>query len=679
MPERGEANPGGTIENGRTLRTLFDMLPIGVAIAHDSCCEHVELNAAAAKILGVPHGEILDFTGERSKSLAFRALREGKAVPVRELPLCQVARSGLKQHGIELEVLRSDQTTVHVYIYASPLFNDRGEIAGCVDVMVDVTDYKNLLQDRKQLGERFAVSLDTMPEPFGVFTAVRDDAGTIVDFIIDYINLPGAMTNRRPREEQMGARLLDVTPAVKETGVFDAYVELVKTGVPLHREFMYQAEGGALAYYECRGNRLSDGLVALWRETTDRHRSENVLRDNEARLRQLNETLEERVRERTAEANLRADQLRDLALDLAESESRERKRFAQLLHDNFQQLVSAAKLRAGIIRRRAETDELKEAIQQIEQLLVQALDSSRNLASQLSPPVLHDAGLVPALESIVRSTEREHGLRVQFVGDPAAEPKTEPIRLILFEATRELILNTVQHSGAKTARVEVRVERTPAPVIHVVVSDDGKGFDIDNANRIHNQDKPFVMLRIQERIRYMKGDVIITSQPGQGATIELIVPSELRQEPGRRTATTATPRANPPPASSGADGRVLRIVVADDHRLFREGLIGLLSHEPHLKIVGEAADGEQAVQLTRQLQPDVLICDISMPKRSGVEVTRILSHELPGMKIVGLSMHEREDMANAMRAAGAAAYLTKSGPSDLLLGILRTFVMPTVD
>jgi CheY-like chemotaxis protein len=325
-------------------------------------------------------------------------------------------------------------------------------------------------------------------------------------------------------------------------------------------------------------------------------------------------------------------------------------------------------------------------VQQIEQLLVQAIDASRTLATQLSPPVLHDAGLVPAIESIVRSTERDHGLAIKFIGEAPAEPANERIRLILFETARELLQNVVQHSFAKAARVEVNVVNQPTPAIRIGVIDEGKGFDINRAKFVHNDDKPFGLLRIQERIRYIGGDVRIDSRPGEGSTIEVIVPCELRRAPKEQPRAAAqvpfndasTGTAGGLTASPRSDGRVLRIVVADDHRLFRDGLTSLLAHEPYLQIVGEAADGETAITLARQLQPDVLICDISMPKRNGVEVTATLSREFPDMRIIGLSMHEREDMANAMRAAGASAYLTKSGPSDLLLGILRTFVIPPV-
>src|SRR3954447_10917021 len=88
MAERGEVIPGKAMEDGRTLRTLLDLLPIGVAIAHDSCCEHVELNSVAARILGVQEG-FVSFSGPGAESLPFKVKKQGKLVPVSELPVCE--------------------------------------------------------------------------------------------------------------------------------------------------------------------------------------------------------------------------------------------------------------------------------------------------------------------------------------------------------------------------------------------------------------------------------------------------------------------------------------------------------------------------------------------------------------------------------------------------------------
>jgi DNA-binding NarL/FixJ family response regulator len=112
--------------------------------------------------------------------------------------------------------------------------------------------------------------------------------------------------------------------------------------------------------------------------------------------------------------------------------------------------------------------------------------------------------------------------------------------------------------------------------------------------------------------------------------------------------------------------------VADDHEILRSGLVALLEDHPELEVVGAAADGLMALELARATRPDVIVMDITMPRLNGIEATRRITRELPQVRVIGLSMHEREDMATAMREAGAVAYLAKSGPTDeLIAAILR--------
>src|SRR6476659_1965763 len=117
----------------------------------------------------------------------------------------------------------------------------------------------------------------------------------------------------------------------------------------------------------------------------------------------MNELLEQRVEERTAEAQQRANQLRDLALALANAEAHERKRLAQRLHDGLQQLLSAARLKTAIVRRKHPNESAQEAMLQVERMLEEAIAESRALSAELSPPVLYDAGLCPAVEAFARN------------------------------------------------------------------------------------------------------------------------------------------------------------------------------------------------------------------------------------------------------------------------------------
>lgn len=115
----------------------------------------------------------------------------------------------------------------------------------------------------------------------------------------------------------------------------------------------------------------------------------------------------------------------------------------------------------------------------------------------------------------------------------------------------------------------------------------------------------------------------------------------------------------------------VRVLLADDHKILREGLTSLLSAVSGIEIVGQAADGAEAVKLALELKPDVVVMDVTMPKLNGVEATRRILNQMPGVRIIGLSMHSEADMAFPMREAGACAYLTKGGPAGALVDAIR--------
>ncbi len=401
-----------------------------------------------------------------------------------------------------------------------------------------------------------------------------------------------------------------------------------------------------------------------------RQQAEESLRRTEGRLRLLNESLERRVRERTSEAEARSAQLRALALDLVETESRERKRLARLLHDHFQQLVSAAKLKAGVLRRRTEAEADVEQIRQIEVLLEEALDASRSLATELRPPILDDVGLAAAIQWLVRRMQQQYGLSVALSFDPVCEPDNEQVRTVLFECCRELLLNVVKHAGVSTARLTFSVPK-PA-LVQVQITDDGKGFEPGNIAYNRRPEGIFGLLNIQERLSLLGGQIQIVAAPNQGTTVKLLVPAVLKTSSAQRSDT-----GQAEPAQEIVEGGVprVRVVVADDHKLFREGLIAMLSQEAYIEVVGAAGDGAEAVELTQRLQPDILIVDVGMPRLNGMQVAAKVSKDVPRTRIIGLSMHERQDMARAMRDAGAMAYCTKGGDLDDLLAVLRNAAM----
>lgn len=116
---------------------------------------------------------------------------------------------------------------------------------------------------------------------------------------------------------------------------------------------------------------------------------------------------------------------------------------------------------------------------------------------------------------------------------------------------------------------------------------------------------------------------------------------------------------------------MIRIIVADDHTIVREGLKQLLSAPDDLSVVGEARDGHQVMQLVRETEFDVLLLDMSMPGKSGIELIKQVRGEKPKLRILVLSMHEEQQYAVRAIKAGAAGYLTKESASEQLVSAIR--------
>ncbi len=117
----------------------------------------------------------------------------------------------------------------------------------------------------------------------------------------------------------------------------------------------------------------------------------------------------------------------------------------------------------------------------------------------------------------------------------------------------------------------------------------------------------------------------------------------------------------------------MRVLLVDDHELIRWSLRNILDDEPGVDIVGEAADGVEAVMLTRRLLPELVVMDASMPRMNGIEASRAILSEFPWIKIIGLSLDD--ELSEAMYTAGVTDQLSKFDLPDNLLSALRAYHM----
>lgn len=116
---------------------------------------------------------------------------------------------------------------------------------------------------------------------------------------------------------------------------------------------------------------------------------------------------------------------------------------------------------------------------------------------------------------------------------------------------------------------------------------------------------------------------------------------------------------------------IIRILIADDQELIRRGLTIILEQQPDLAVVGQAADGEQALELSRQLRPDIVLMDLKMPRLNGVQATARISQELPQTQIVVLTTYDTDNLVFDAVRAGAQAYLLKDTGTDELTDVIR--------
>jgi PAS domain S-box-containing protein len=241
-------------------------------------------------------------------------------------------------------------------------------------------------------------------------------------------------------------------------------------------------------------------------------------------------------------------QLRDLASQLRATEQKERRRIAIQLHDGIGQLLAVAQM--NLDRLSQEPAPSPGALVGVRELIEQAVAHTRSLTSDLSPAILYEAGLLPAIEWLVAQIHRKHGLSIDVRVDGAPIVADEEIRVLVFTSIRELVMNIVKHARVSQASISLcqRGDR-----LTIVVEDRGVGFDPARLHPSMHGDSGFGLFSIRERFSYVGGAFRTETAPGQGT--RMILDAPVRCGSAATAAEAAGPAAAAPRPIDGSLNR----------------------------------------------------------------------------------------------------------------------------
>ena len=536
----------------------------------------------------------------------------------------------------------------------------------------DITRRKQAEQALLEAEWKFRALFEKGPIGVAYHAMIYDAAGRPIDYhFLDANECYRELTGVDPR----GKSVRQAFPGI-ENDPFDwigTFGQVALTGQSIRFEQCLQPTG---RWYDCVAYQYQpDHFVAAFLEITARKQIEEELKLTKNEL-------ESRVQRRTAQLQERTAQLHALANTLILAEERERTRISRLIHDHLQQLLVASLLNLRMVKSQYADESLQTELENIEVILKDAVETTQTLTAELSPAVLHQYGLAAALKWLRPWCMKKYGLSLEVIIEQEIDPGME-VSVALFLCVRELLFNVVKHARVSAAKLRMWLSSTDN-IMNIEVSDQGVGFD-PTAVKHHDKTTGGVgLFNNRERIELLGGGLQTDSRPGEGSRFTLWVPLSSTPVVVKTSATRAV-TSDAQPATTQPSVTALeilsaatttawktRLVVADDHPTVRKGMIRLFQNEADFEVVGQAADGYEAIQLARQLRPHFVLMDLNMPRMNGLEATAIIRKELPCVKVLGLSAEASDEHRSAMLQAGAVDLLHKNHPISELLATIRS-------
>jgi PAS domain S-box-containing protein len=356
--------------------------------------------------------------------------------------------------------------------------------------------------------------------------------------------------------------------------------------------------------------------------------------------------------------------LYSLSARLLQSQDEERRRIARDLHDITGQELAVLGMSLELATRSlASPEKAREALTEAVGLAHKIENEIRTLSYVLHPPLLDELGLGSALNWYAEGFQKRTKIRVETRIAPNLPRFSPSDETTLFRVVQESLANVLRHSGSPTVRVSFSID---SGIARVSVEDQGKGMNAEVLARAQEAKLGVGIAGMRERLRQIGGNLEIRST-ARGTQVIATLPVTRQEghcEPAKEPLFQEAMNDGPLPNVRK------RVLVADDHEVTRQGVVSLLAGEVDLEVCGEAQDGVEAVAKAKELKPDLVVMDLTMPYAGGLTAAhKIREMDVPP-KILIFTNHSYHTLEENIRSAQCDGYVLKSNASrDLLRGI----------
>jgi PAS domain S-box-containing protein len=353
--------------------------------------------------------------------------------------------------------------------------------------------------------------------------------------------------------------------------------------------------------------------------------------------------------------------LRQLSARLLKLQDEERRRIARDLHDTTGQKIAVLSMSLDRLAKLVDTRkaDVKDALAESRDVVGKIGEEIRTLSYLLHPPLLDECGLASAVLWYAEGFKKRSGIHLNVSIDEELVRLTTDAETALFRVLQESLTNVHRYSGSPSA--EIRIFQSPSKV-HLEIVDHGKGVKA-GTERATFAGAPTLGVGIpgmRERIRQLGGQLEVEFS-NEGTRVYATLPREASAESAEPSTSELFRRP---------DIRK-RILIADDHEVMRRGLRGLVESQEEWSVCGEAIEGHEAISKTKELHPDLLILDVSMPGMSGIDAALQILKDDPNVKILFFTMHDSPQMMREISNVGAWGYVAKGRAGNDLVDAVR--------